>query len=77
MLSLRAERDKMALEANFARERLDSFMKEFEHQVIRSCEQFSKKKKEDEIIRIFVISLYCDFYVYLIKQFRIAILTCS
>ncbi|KAL5568783.1 hypothetical protein UlMin_025358 [Ulmus minor] len=32
VLSLRAERDKMALEANFARERLDSFMKEFEHQ---------------------------------------------
>ena len=31
---LRSERDKMALEANFARERLDSFMKEFEHQVI-------------------------------------------
>ncbi|KAL5548225.1 hypothetical protein UlMin_003456, partial [Ulmus minor] len=31
-LSLRAERDKLALEANFARERFDSFMKEFEHQ---------------------------------------------
>ncbi|XP_010260814.1 PREDICTED: nuclear-pore anchor isoform X2 [Nelumbo nucifera] len=31
-LSLRLERDKFAMEANFARERLDSFMKEFEHQ---------------------------------------------
>ncbi|PON44121.1 Nucleoprotein TPR/MLP [Parasponia andersonii] len=30
--SLRSERDKLALEANFSRERLDSFMKEFEHQ---------------------------------------------
>ncbi|XP_024018829.1 nuclear-pore anchor isoform X2 [Morus notabilis] len=30
--SLRLERDKLALESNFARERLDSFMKEFEHQ---------------------------------------------
>ncbi|XP_042520099.1 nuclear-pore anchor [Macadamia integrifolia] len=30
--SLRLERDKLAMEANFARERLDSFMKEFEHQ---------------------------------------------
>ncbi|TKY49466.1 Nuclear-pore anchor [Spatholobus suberectus] len=32
IIVLRSERDKMALEANFARERLDSFMKEFEHQ---------------------------------------------
>ncbi|KAE9621513.1 putative nucleoprotein TPR/MLP1 [Lupinus albus] len=32
IIALRSERDKMALEANFARERLDSFMKEFEHQ---------------------------------------------
>ncbi|KAF5728140.1 hypothetical protein HS088_TW21G00283 [Tripterygium wilfordii] len=31
-ISLRSERDKLALEATFARERLDSFMKEFEHQ---------------------------------------------
>ncbi|XP_043688308.1 nuclear-pore anchor isoform X2 [Telopea speciosissima] len=30
--SLRLERDKLAMEANFARERLDSYMKEFEHQ---------------------------------------------
>ncbi|KAK4285608.1 hypothetical protein QN277_002284 [Acacia crassicarpa] len=29
---LRSERDKSALEANFARDRLDSFLKEFEHQ---------------------------------------------
>lgn len=34
MISLRSERDKFALEANFAREKLDRFMKEFEHQVI-------------------------------------------
>lgn len=32
--SLRSGRDKLALESNFAREKLDSFMKEFEHQVI-------------------------------------------
>ncbi|OIW05349.1 hypothetical protein TanjilG_28814 [Lupinus angustifolius] len=32
IIALRSERDKMALEAKFARERLDSFMKEFEHQ---------------------------------------------
>ncbi|XP_058184188.1 nuclear-pore anchor isoform X3 [Rhododendron vialii] len=32
MTSLRSERDKFALEANFAREKLDRFMKEFEHQ---------------------------------------------
>ncbi|VVA22155.1 PREDICTED: nucleo TPR [Prunus dulcis] len=32
IISLRSERDKLALEANFARERLESFMKEFEHQ---------------------------------------------
>ncbi|CAL0335128.1 unnamed protein product [Lupinus luteus] len=32
IIALRSERDKMALEANFARERLDSFMEEFEHQ---------------------------------------------
>ncbi|XP_077232792.1 nuclear pore anchor [Tasmannia lanceolata] len=31
-ISLRLERDKVAMEANFARERLDSFMKEFDHQ---------------------------------------------
>lgn len=30
---LRSERDKLALEANFAKERLDRFTKEFEHQV--------------------------------------------
>lgn len=34
IIILRSERDKMALEANFARERLDSFVKEFEHQAI-------------------------------------------
>ncbi|KAF7822471.1 nuclear-pore anchor [Senna tora] len=33
---LRSERDKLVLEANFARERLDSFMKEFEHQKAES-----------------------------------------
>ncbi|CAL0326353.1 unnamed protein product [Lupinus luteus] len=32
IIVLRSERDKMALEANFARERLESFMKEVEHQ---------------------------------------------
>ncbi|KAF5949025.1 hypothetical protein HYC85_014982 [Camellia sinensis] len=32
MISLRLERDKLSLEANFAREKLDRFMKEFEHQ---------------------------------------------
>ncbi|XP_020574914.1 nuclear-pore anchor [Phalaenopsis equestris] len=32
LISARAERDKMSLEANFSKERLDSFMKEFEHQ---------------------------------------------
>ncbi|XP_052178509.1 nuclear-pore anchor isoform X2 [Diospyros lotus] len=32
MISLRSERDKLELEANFAREKLDRFMKEFEHQ---------------------------------------------
>ncbi|QCD96134.1 nucleoprotein TPR [Vigna unguiculata] len=32
IILLRSERDKMALEADFSRERLDSFMKEFEHQ---------------------------------------------
>ncbi|ONI11781.1 hypothetical protein PRUPE_4G125000 [Prunus persica] len=32
IILLRSERDKLALEANFARERLESFMKEFEHQ---------------------------------------------
>ncbi|KAH7848388.1 hypothetical protein Vadar_002210 [Vaccinium darrowii] len=32
MISLRSEREKFALEANFAREKLDRFMKEFEHQ---------------------------------------------
>ncbi|ONK76779.1 uncharacterized protein A4U43_C03F32060 [Asparagus officinalis] len=32
LLSLRSERDKMSLEANFASARLDSFMKEFDHQ---------------------------------------------
>ncbi|KAK2421940.1 nuclear-pore anchor [Trifolium repens] len=32
IIVLRSERDKIALEANFVRERLDSFMKEFEHQ---------------------------------------------
>lgn len=32
---LRAERDKLGLEANFARERLDSFMKELEQQVVK------------------------------------------
>ncbi|KAJ4836929.1 hypothetical protein Tsubulata_022036 [Turnera subulata] len=31
-ISLRSERDRLALEAKFAREKLDSFMKEFEHQ---------------------------------------------
>lgn len=33
IVSLRSERDKLALDAKFARERLDSFMKDFEHQV--------------------------------------------
>lgn len=33
IISLRSERDRLALDAKFARERLDSFMKEFEHQV--------------------------------------------
>ncbi|CAK7326022.1 unnamed protein product [Dovyalis caffra] len=32
IMSLRSERDKLALDAKFARERLDSYMKEFEHQ---------------------------------------------
>lgn len=32
IISLRSERDKLALEANFSRERLESFLKEFEHQ---------------------------------------------
>ncbi|XP_062158169.1 nuclear-pore anchor isoform X2 [Alnus glutinosa] len=32
IISLRSERDKFALEANFAKERLDRFMKEFEQQ---------------------------------------------
>lgn len=32
IILLRSERDKMALDAKFARERLDSYMKEFEHQ---------------------------------------------
>ncbi|XP_073117973.1 nuclear-pore anchor [Elaeis guineensis] len=32
LTSLRSERDKMTLEASFARERLESFKKEFEHQ---------------------------------------------
>lgn len=32
IILLQSEREKMALEANFSRERLDSFMKEFEHQ---------------------------------------------
>ncbi|XP_008793820.2 nuclear-pore anchor isoform X1 [Phoenix dactylifera] len=32
LTSIRSERDKMILEASFARERLDSFKKEFEHQ---------------------------------------------
>ncbi|KAJ7949034.1 nuclear-pore anchor [Quillaja saponaria] len=32
IIILRSERDKLALEAKFAREKLDSFMKEFEHQ---------------------------------------------
>ncbi|OVA15206.1 Tetratricopeptide [Macleaya cordata] len=32
IISMRLERDKLAMEANFARDRLDSFMKEFEHQ---------------------------------------------
>ncbi|KAM1266288.1 hypothetical protein ACFX2J_035876 [Malus domestica] len=32
IISLRSERDKLALEANFSRERLESFIKEFEHQ---------------------------------------------
>ncbi|CAJ1958251.1 unnamed protein product [Sphenostylis stenocarpa] len=36
IIVLRSERDKMALEANFARERLDSFMKELEHQACPS-----------------------------------------
>ena len=40
IISLRSDRDKLALEANFARERLDSFMKEFEHQVIILFEYF-------------------------------------
>ena len=33
IISLRSERDKFSLEANFARGKLESFMKEFEHQV--------------------------------------------
>jgi hypothetical protein len=33
IISLRSERDKLDLEANFAKERLDRFMKEFENQV--------------------------------------------
>lgn len=41
IISLRSERDKFALEANFARERLESFMKEFEHQVNVLSEIFS------------------------------------
>ncbi|KAG6625188.1 nuclear-pore anchor-like isoform X1 [Carya illinoinensis] len=36
IISLRTERDKFALEANFARERLNSFTKEFEHQRIET-----------------------------------------
>ncbi|KAK7323970.1 hypothetical protein VNO77_27474 [Canavalia gladiata] len=32
IIVLQSEREKMALEANFARDRLDSYMKEFEHQ---------------------------------------------
>ncbi|KAK6926183.1 Nucleoprotein TPR/MLP1 [Dillenia turbinata] len=32
IIAVRSERDKLALEANFARERLDSLMKEFDHQ---------------------------------------------
>ncbi|XP_057461451.1 nuclear-pore anchor-like [Actinidia eriantha] len=33
VISLRSERDKLALEANFAREKLDRFMKDYEHQI--------------------------------------------
>lgn len=35
--SLRSERDQFASEANIAREKLESFMKEFERQVIFFC----------------------------------------
>lgn len=41
IILLRSERDKLALEANFARERLESFMKEFEHQVIFLLQSFA------------------------------------
>ena len=41
IISLRSDRDKLALESNFARERLESFMKEFEHQVIIFFEKIS------------------------------------
>lgn len=33
VMALRLQRDKLAMEAKFLRERLDSLMKEFEHQV--------------------------------------------
>lgn len=36
IIVLRSERDKSALEANFAREKLNDIMKEFEHQAITS-----------------------------------------
>lgn len=34
IISIGLERDKLAMEVNFARDRLDNFMKEFDHQVI-------------------------------------------
>ncbi|XP_020683167.1 nuclear-pore anchor [Dendrobium catenatum] len=36
LISARAERDKMSLEANFSKERLDSFMKEFDNQRVET-----------------------------------------
>lgn len=50
IISLRSDRDKLALEANFARERLDSFMKEFEHQRIESNGILARNVEFSQII---------------------------
>lgn len=61
IISLRSECDKFSLEANFAREKLESFMKEFEHQVNilpEICFMFSSSLVLDKVLHN-VLGSFC------------------
>ncbi|KAJ7982109.1 nuclear-pore anchor [Quillaja saponaria] len=50
IILLRSERDKLALEADFAREKLDNFMKEFEHQKVEGNGILSRNVEFSQLV---------------------------